>query len=310
MNRLIEILFERVPYFEIFSRKLYYIIKETIEKDREIISKTSKVIEPDEKAKEFFVDSIASFGIKKGDVLIVHSGLKELKITGMKANEILDYLLSLVGKEGTLILPAYPDFSTNDSAEIFYYDPKSTKSWTGYLPNLFCTKDGVIRSALPANPLACFGKYAEEITQGNEKAIYPHGENSSWFRAVMKHAKILFIGTNIAHSNTVIHVAEDVLGEDYPIKNWYESKSYKVNINNEIKLITVRERRQFWSRYINESRNTYRLKKKGLAIEKYEYGMHLGFIQDSYDVFEEIYNRAQKEKLEYVIPKKYWRCAK
>ena len=306
MSAFVDFLFERIPYLEVFCRRVFYFFKSDKKVNKNIKKKKKKPIKVCLKAKDYFLQTIKSLGIKKGDTLIVHSGYSELKVTGLTIEEIISFLFEILGESGTLVMPAYPDYSNQDK-EPFIYDVTNSKSWTGAIPNYFCFSLGAKRSMFPNNPLACMGAKADAILKLNQESVYPHGVNSAWYNCVCEHAKILFIGTNIAHSNTVVHVAEDLLGDEFPIENWYEKVSYQVIYDNKTIPVVVNQRRQFWSRYIDENRNTRRLKKKGLALETIKYGIHIGFIKDSNDVMSEILNRAKNKKLEYKIPKKYWK---
>ena len=64
--------------------------------------------EVDENLMERIFEWIDSLGIKKGDILIVHSSMEGLRKAAPDPKRIIDYLLQLVGEEGTLVIPTFP----------------------------------------------------------------------------------------------------------------------------------------------------------------------------------------------------------
>ena len=80
---------------------------------------------------------ISGLGIKKGDILILHSSMEGLRSASPDPKVIIDYLLNLLGPEGTLVIPAFATANRKYSAEkIPTYNPKKSLCWTGMIPNV------------------------------------------------------------------------------------------------------------------------------------------------------------------------------
>ena len=168
-------------------------------------------------------------------------------------------LLDLVGKTGTLAMPAAPKFrnSVNNvdylngivsSNTVYEYDVRKTPIKTGFLPAMLNRRKGAIRSLHPINSMVALGPHAEKIMDGNLNGESPLacGINSSWNKCVKEDAVIIGLGTDLTHSLTMIHVAEDVLDGKWPVKNWYLEKKYLIKDGNFQKIRTLRERAPKW----------------------------------------------------------------
>src|SRR5690606_15612909 len=63
------------------------------------------------------VQYLQSIGIKKGDILIVHSAYGALKPSGLSPNQIVDNLISIVGPTGTLAMPVIRKYAESPNEE-------------------------------------------------------------------------------------------------------------------------------------------------------------------------------------------------
>lgn len=302
------------PYAEVLIRRIYYSQKLNVKFIQKPSNKKLDIIK-DPSLFDKVISEIKEFGIDKGDILIVHSSMDGLEKTDAIPEMFINTLLDLVGNEGTLVFPAFPMEKKMKKAkdggsgneDYLIYDPQKTPSWTGLMPNIFCRYPGVIRSLFPHNSLAAKGKHAEAMMKDNLNGNLAHGEYSAWEYCINHHAKILFLGLLPYHCNTVIHVAEDLLSDSWPIRDWYEHKKYLVVTPQGNKLVTSRERRRYWARYIAEHNVSYKLTKKNLLMEKNIGGIDLGFISDSKKVVQFLINEAKSNRISYIIPKKYWK---
>jgi len=253
-------------------------------------------------------DYIKGLGINKGDILIVHSSMEGLKNAGVEPEEIIDFLLDLVGESGTLVIPTFPiqNLKYDPNKEIIY-NPKRSLCWTGMIPNKFLKYPGVVRSSFPYNSLAALGSEAELMMSNNLEGDTPHGKNSSWYFCITHHAKILYLGVNIAECNTMLHVVEDYYDNEWPIKNWYETQNYSIKIGNEIIKKSIRVCDGKWVKYNICYNYNGKLKKAGLMNESTIDGVIVGYTPDSYSVFKKMLDEVKQGKIRYLIPKKYWK---
>ena len=204
------------------------------------------------------INHLVSIGIKEGDIIIVHSAYLQFMGSGISPDHILNELISLIGANGTLVMPVmrtYPESPNDDEvlfAEIdgikFEYDVNKSKIWTGILPYKLFKKKGSVTSRFPINTLTAFGPDAKKMfnSELDEELPTPNGLNSAWKYCADKDAWIISLGTDLTHSLTMIHTAEDTNRENWPIKNWYRRKRFIIRDNDFEMEKIVLERHPRW----------------------------------------------------------------
>ncbi len=256
-------------------------------------------------------DSLKRLGIKAGDMLLVHSSMKGLQSVCASPGEIIRALLELLGPEGTLVMPAFPYYKKDgpeEGSRALDYDPKKTLAWTGILPNVFLTVKGTRRSRYPNNSLAANGRYAQEMFARELEGERSHGEGSAWNFCAEHHAKVLFLGVKPDHALSEIHLGEDLLGDDWPIKDWYYRQKYRIREKDTWKEKECLVRRSFWTRYLTEEYCVRRLKRAGMLSEPDS--LCRGYMPDLYVFREWLLSENRKGNLIfYRIPGRYWKRA-
>lgn len=171
--------------------------------------------------KDMFVESLKKIGIKKGDVLLVHSGLSYMgHITG-GAETVLDALIEAVGDEGTILLPAFTrpyigfEGYVNRAREYRPFAPEfSDNINTGAIPKALLHREGTKRSAHATHSWCGVGKMADYCLSEQGCLDGPTSKGSPLEKAWELGGKVLFIGSDI-HSNTFLHYLEDKAGAPY-----------------------------------------------------------------------------------------------
>lgn len=100
-------------------------------------------------------------GIRKGDIVMMHSSFKSLGEVDGGAETVIGGLLDAVGENGTLVLPTFSQKDFGNSYKTWHMDKPSD---TGYLTEYFRKREGSLRSDQATHSVAAFGKYAKEIT--------------------------------------------------------------------------------------------------------------------------------------------------
>lgn len=301
MKNTILTLMAKFPLLEILSKQL--LISNKI---RNILKKkfiNADSLEENLCCKEDYIKAIEKLPINKGDILLVHSSTDQLTRMGISPIWMIEYLITRIGNEGTLVIPAFPMYPQKN-AECLCYDVKKTPCWTGMLPNIFLRLPGVIRSEFPYNTLAAKGPKASSLMENNLIDHLSFGENSAWAKCINNHAKVLFLGTPAFHTTTISHIPEDLLGENWPIKEFHREQRFLIKNGDTDKKYTAFIRDERWSKLILSHYRTLLLKKKGLITEEYINGVCLGFIQDSKKVVDLLSDMALKGKTIYHVPKK------
>lgn len=206
------------------------------------------------------IDYLKEIGVKNGDILIVHSAFKPLKPSGLKPDEIIDALLELIGQDGTLVMPVirkYPEYpsedkvlSTDVSDVVFLYDVQKSDVWTGIIPKTLMNRSQAVTSRIPLNTITALGPDANRMFKNEllDEIPAPNGSNSAWKYCTDKNAWVVSIGTDLTHSLTMIHTAEDVLKESWPVLNWYRKLNFRI-VDKDFEITkTVLERHPRWGR--------------------------------------------------------------
>lgn len=255
---------------------------------------------------EKYKEQILKLGIVKGDILLVHSSIKGMGTLGVSAKEIIDFLLSIVGEKGTLVFPTYPDEKNmlQENGK-YYYDPLKEIPWTGKLPRVFLSYPGVERSLFPHNTLAAKGKHAKIMMKDNLKANFSQGKYSSWDFCVKNNMKILYLGVKACTSCTIVHYPEDIMGESYPVKNWFKCDKYLIKTGDKVVEKDIYIRKRYWFRYYKMFNTGYWMKKNGYLQEYDIDGAYIGFMDNVKNMCEELCDMTKKRKLLFGIPKKY-----
>jgi aminoglycoside 3-N-acetyltransferase len=154
---------------------------------------------------------VEKLGVRRGDVLLVHSALSRLGFVEGGADAVIGALLDTLGNEGTLLMPSFPfdTFVAEYLAKNPCFDVRHTPSRMGKITEVFRTRDGVVRSLHPTHPVAALGPAAEEITSAHHRGPKTFGEQSPFYRLCDKGGKVLLMGVDF-HAMTNLHVVEDV----------------------------------------------------------------------------------------------------
>ena len=256
------------PHIEMMVRKIYWDNIERFagkKKKKKKRKRKRKKKKPAPSPVEFqkLLDTLSADGIGPGSLLVVHSSYGELKRAGKLPQQIIDALRELIGPEGTLAMPAIrryaddPDvveFVTKDMSNVTAtYDVRNSKVWTGLLPKVMLSQPGAVISRFPLNSMVAVGPLAEPMMEDNLKSDglppLPNGVNSSWNFCAQNNAFVVGLGIDLTHSLTMIHVAEDVKDQEWPVKDWYRERKFNIVDGDFETSITVRERQPKWGCY-------------------------------------------------------------
>lgn len=251
------------PDVELFVRKVYWsnpsafytfshALRHHYKKPRSIPKKQKKI--------DFdkILTKLVKWGVKSGEVMIVHSAYRPLKLTGLSPLQINEQLLTLLTKRGTLAMPGIPSFPNDDhlsgyitkdiSNTCYEYNVTSSPIKTGALPVALKEMKGAIRSRHPINTMVAIGPHAHSMMKNNLNGdtSLACGYNSSWKYCYDNDAIIVGLGTDLTHSLTMIHVAEDMKGTEWYIQPWYRNKKYRIRDGDFVTEVVLRERHPRW----------------------------------------------------------------
>ena len=160
---------------------------------------------------DIIVKDLKKLGIKQGDTVIVHSSLKSMGQVEGGADTVIDALIEVVGKDGTVMFPALSFFPCCNTLK---FDMLNTPCCVGAIPETFRKRKGVIRSFHPTHSVCAYGKLAVDITKDHKLDDTPVGENSPYRKLIGLNGKILMLGCGL-RPNTFMHGVEEVGNAPY-----------------------------------------------------------------------------------------------
>lgn len=258
-DTLLTKLFAVSPYAEVFARHIYWKNISWLKKYGRN-SRKQYAFGPEKKT-DFgkILAWLKQQGIRESHTVLVHSAYEPLKSTGLTPEDIVQKLLDTVGETGTVCMPAIPilpkpkllrDGITADSTprRLFSYNVKSNRIKTGALPKALLSHPNAVRSRHPINTMAAVGNRALYYMEGNLDGSSPLacGNSSSWAKVAQDDGWVVGLGTDLTHSLTMIHVAEDLLDQDWYIPNWYEEKCFEIRDGDFCEIRIIRERLPKW----------------------------------------------------------------
>lgn len=155
------------------------------------------------------VSGFKRIGLTTGDVVLVHSSFKSFGGVEGGPQTVVDALISVIGDEGTLIVPRFNfDFSTYGTP----WDVRSTPSHMGIISE-FVRKDPRSRKVFhPIYSFSIIGKHADELVKHRYKGGY--SKDSIFHKLRVLDAKIIQID-KVYKGTPLIHHVEEMVGVDY-----------------------------------------------------------------------------------------------
>lgn len=188
--------------------------------------------------KKELIDGFQKAGLTKGDHVIVHTSLSSLGFVCGGEQIVIEALLEVVGKEGTILMPTQSWKNLDPTAGVHWEEPEEwwqaiRDNWPAYDPQITPTNTmgavvemfrkwpGAVRSSHPARSFAAVGKYANYLTKDHDlENIF--GEGSPIGKLYELNGKVLLIGVGY-DKNTSLHLAD--VRANYPSKHYGKESS-------------------------------------------------------------------------------------
>jgi aminoglycoside 3-N-acetyltransferase len=157
--------------------------------------------------KRDIVQGLNKLGLSQGDHVIVHSSLGSFgQVTG-GVKTVIDALLEVVGKDGTIMVPT---FGCTDDV----FDSAKSQTNLGAVPRAVWTRKQAFRSRHPLASVAAIGKQAQWLIKDHENSGTAHGVDTPYTKIAEIDGKILLLGVDQDRS-TFLHAAEELAGLPY-----------------------------------------------------------------------------------------------
>ncbi len=156
-----------------------------------------------------FLDIPHQWGLQSGDVVLLSSDVSRLSFSCLENDEVfdanlfLDEIFSIIGEEGTLLLPTYNWDFCHDVTFDYYKTPCKT----GSLGKVALKRKDFIRTKHPIYSFAVKGKYKELLFNMDNTASF--GADSPFSFLEMIKAKNVIIDVSLTHCFTFVHYQEE-----------------------------------------------------------------------------------------------------
>ena len=179
-------------------------------------------------------DGLSTLGIEQGDVVMVHSAFSTIEAVENGAEGVIRGIESLIGVEGTLVMPVF-NWDILHMGDEIVYDVRHTPSKMGYLTEYFRKRKGSTITRNLFNPLAVKGRLSDELLNCPNNTSW--GDDSPFRILYDNNALILMIGVDY-NVVTMFHVAETMFGVSYrflyefPNAFWIDGSGEKTPLKN------------------------------------------------------------------------------
>jgi aminoglycoside N3'-acetyltransferase len=146
------------------------------------------------------VADLKALGLALGMDVMVHSSLSSIGHVVGGADTVIEALLAVIGKRGTLMMPSFH----HRAAQV--YNPMTTPTTNGAIPDAFWRRPDAVRSDHPTHAVAAVGPRAEALCRD-------HGKKGLWTtdspigQLVHGNGYVVLLGVD-HNATTAYHVAE------------------------------------------------------------------------------------------------------
>lgn len=149
-----------------------------------------------------------ALGVQPAMTLMVHSSLGRVGWTEGGPIAVIEVLLDVLGPRGTLVMPAEsPQLA--DPANTQLFDPQTTPTTMGAIPETFRSYPGTLRSNHPLGSVCANGHRAREITAQHALELY-EGRGTPFEKLYELDAWTLLLGVGFNRC-TSLHYAESLV---------------------------------------------------------------------------------------------------
>ena len=117
------------------------------------------------------VAGLRRLGLKPGDGVMVHSSLSSFGRVDRGPATVIEALMEVLTPAGTLMMPSFNHGRAFVEGAPGYFDPRTTPTTNGAIPETFWRMPGVCRSLHPTHSFAAWGKHARRYTERHHRTL-------------------------------------------------------------------------------------------------------------------------------------------
>lgn len=174
-----------------------------------VVLYTNKVVNMEIKTrltKPQIIASLRELGLHAGMGVMVHSSLKSFGYVEGGPLTVIEALMDIITPAGTLMMPSFNHGAAFRPGGPGYYDPTTTPTTNGAIPNTFWQMPDVYRSLNPTHAFAAWGKDAQRYMAEHHHTL-TMGPDSPLGLMHKDDGYVLLLGVNYG-SNTFHHCVE------------------------------------------------------------------------------------------------------
>ena len=162
-------------------------------------------------AKPQIVEGLRKLGLRRGQVVFMHTAMRTMGHVQNGAGTVVDALLEVLGPSGTLVVPTFT--FAHEAEDDPIVDPRIDESEMGVITQTICKHPDARRSIAYRHSFAAIGRRAEVITNV-DPALSPFDLRASFGVMLALNTQVVLLGMTYANS-TSHHFAEWVCDVPY-----------------------------------------------------------------------------------------------
>ncbi len=167
---------------------------------------------------------MCQLGMEEGSVVCVHASMMQFYNFTDSAKDLIDEILRIIGKEGTLMMPAFP-IKPKDGYDNYVFNPLTDKTGAGYLAEVFRKYPGVKRSCNVHHSVCAIGKYVDYLIKDHTNGENCWDKLSPWYRISELNGLVFNLGMPHSYIGTFHHCVEGILHSEHPY--WGQFFNYR-----------------------------------------------------------------------------------
>jgi len=172
---------------------------------------------------------LQELGLRAGDCVMMHSSLSALGPVDGGPVAVVDALRCAIGREGTLLAPAFRDSVWGEPEDFANSDCDCTRAdglcasrlsgFQGIIAEEVRLRPGALRSCHPTHSWVAWGPAARDLLTGHRGSATPCGAGNPFEELVRRNGQILLLGVGV-NSITMWHYGEERIGVPYVGHYW------------------------------------------------------------------------------------------
>ncbi len=163
------------------------------------------------------VAALRALGLSSGASVLMHSSLRSPGLVAGGADTVVSALREAIAPGGTVLALTLTGTERDSPAHPPIFDPRTSRAWTGAIPDAVWRHPLARRSRHPTHSVAGIGPATTHLIRDHEYCATPCDARSPYGRLAEMGGFILLLG--VTHeSNTSLHMVEELAAVPYHLQ--------------------------------------------------------------------------------------------